>query len=561
MIEALYPNLLADHNWIPNTRERDTPTMDRHASDHNKYAAEIVAIERELGTNPAADYSDVSTRLDDFEFRINSLEGTTDNNYVTRTGDTMTGLLTVPEFIIGNISNSLEGIRFTQKGYIRPLENFTGDAFKVQTINGETLFEVPFSGGDVKLRNGAVIYHSANHIHRTDVQNDERYIIQGTDLGRRIILSAVKERYKEFTIGADGTTTLTLDADDANHFKIRTLGASVNVNIVGIPTSAFRNGITIALQNLGTTPALLTILNSNTWADSGTTPDLTTNGGRDTEIFAYTIGEGDRWMLHQYYVNKAVRLLGAAYPTAMTHHFKFYGRGAASPAFITDEKTTAKMYFSGSASHTLEGVQITNTGGKYVFSDTLDGLTLQNNVAIISVVKNISTIQEFAALAAIASSVKATNYLRGDKLSNNRLRARLSSSTGSFDVGTDNTPISVIGSGTESWTMIAAVKTADTFGVYNMNTFAKGGAEEDYFASKPITAGTVFDAAGNMRAGVGIVPRSDYSASPTGIGTFICAATLILEGSWTQVDLMQAYRAVRQDMLGLGLSSLPAPTI
>jgi hypothetical protein len=561
---ALYPHVLADHSHVPNTREQVTQTLNNHASDHNKYAAEIVAIERHLGINPAGGFDTVVDRLDDMEYRIGILEQPSESNFVSRAGDTMTGNLTVPGLVLGNVNQNQEGIIANQYGYWRPLEQFVNDAYKVQDINGVDLFVVPFSGAAVKLKNGATVLTDANHIHRNDAANDLRYFLRSDNIGHRIKLAGAREAYNIITLGAEGTETVQLQTDDYNHFKIRTNGASANVEIIGIPTSDVRKGITICLQNMGSTPAILNILNSNVWVDYEAAPSLTTNPGKDTEVFAYTIGEGDRWVIHPYYINETVRTNDAVLPVQATHYFKFFGRSNSTPLTIADELTAVNMNLVNSPQVTVEGVQFAAATRKYGITDVVPGLTLQNDVTIISVVKNIQGVEEFAVLGAVGSTAGTNNfnYLRGDKLSNNRLRARLSSQAGAYDNGTEQTPSIIISSGQDNWTAIATTKTSSGYGIYNLNSFAQGLLPEEYLAFRnfPTTVPT-FEAAGNMRLGLAILPRASYTTSPTGLGSFLCAATVVLEGDVTGVELMQVYRALRQSMLGIGITSLPAPTI
>lgn len=565
MVEALYPHVLADHNHIPNTREPGTVTLFNHSSDHNKYAAEIVAIEREMGTNPAADYESVAARLDDFEFRINTLENAEQNQYVSKFGDIMTGALTLPEMIIGNSNTNLEGIRFNTRGYILPLENFQNDSFKILSYGGETLFEVPFNGSTPLIR-GSAILTAGNHFHRTDEENEALFWKRTDRIGHRITLSGYDESYKEFILAAEGTPTLTLETADDNHFKIRSNGASPTLNLNGIPARDRRRGITICLQNLGNAPITMSINNSYTWADFTPTADQSTfrtNPGRDTEIFAYTIGEGDRWVLQPYYMNMTVRTLAAEYPAIITHHYKMFGRGSITPLTINEESgKTPKMNFPSNTTFTLEGAQFSASTRKYGYTDVIATLSLQNTVAVASVVRNIANIEEFAAMGAIATTARETNYLRVDKLSSSRMRGKIMSQTLSYENDTYMTPVLPLLTGSDLWTLVIGFKTPLGYGAYNVNKFAAGLPVEEYLAFREFPATLpVFDAADSMRLGVGILPRSTYTTSPTGLGTFTCAATYLLEGELTGPDIMQLYRAVRQEMLGLGLSSLPAPKI
>lgn len=59
-----YPDALDTSTELPSNRTDSTPSATNHAEDHNDLAAAVVAIEAELGTNPAGAAATVKARLD-----------------------------------------------------------------------------------------------------------------------------------------------------------------------------------------------------------------------------------------------------------------------------------------------------------------------------------------------------------------------------------------------------------------------------------------------------------------------------------------------------------------
>lgn len=73
-----YPDALDTSTELPSNRTDSTPSATNHAEDHNDLAAAVVAIEAELGTNPAGAAATVKARLDAMESgsAANALTGT-----------------------------------------------------------------------------------------------------------------------------------------------------------------------------------------------------------------------------------------------------------------------------------------------------------------------------------------------------------------------------------------------------------------------------------------------------------------------------------------------------